>query len=69
MRQFEYKTTYGDLFHSNYDHQEDIHTETPPDNPVPPEGTGWELVGFTASTKKLYWCWRRPAPVKSRGAK
>jgi len=66
---FEYRTTHGELFKSMYDHHEDIYSETPPDHPISPEGTGWEMVGFTASTKKLYWAWRRPIRAKKRGPK
>lgn len=59
---YEYKTTYGELYRpAYYNSVEDGHDpETPPSNPVQPDGDGWEMVGFTASTAKLYWSWRRP---------
>lgn len=46
---YEYKTTCGSLSYSDNE----------PDDPVEPEGGGWELIGFTASSKMLYWAWRR----------
>ena len=64
-KNFEYKTTHGDLYreYADRDGSVDIY---PPDNPVPPEGSGWEMVGFTASTAKLYWSWRRLVPSTLR---
>lgn len=46
---YEYKTTCGDLSYNEYE----------PDDPKEPEGKGWELIGFAASSHKLYWSWRR----------
>lgn len=59
---YEYKTTYGSLYQaSSYDSREDYEEpEVPPSDPVEPSGEGWEMVGFAASPKKLYWSWRRP---------
>ena len=36
-----------------------VETIFAPDDPVLPEGDGWDLVGFAASGIYLYWTWRR----------
>lgn len=58
---FEYRTTHGAAFDEGHlDHNSDWHQEVPPDDPVPPSGSGWEMTGCAATGDQLYWFWRRP---------
>lgn len=59
---YEYKTTHGDLYHA----AGRMHDESEPDDPVAPEGIGWELLAFAASSERLYWAWRRPSAKEGR---
>lgn len=67
MAKYEYKTTHGAQLRVHV-HDRFICSEScsdpdvEPDDPVEPEGPGWELVNTAASTARLYWTWRRKKP-------
>lgn len=69
---YEYATTYGDLYRGAvydrgmYDNRP-VENERLPDAPTEPDGDGWEFLGGTASTKLLYWFWRRPQKQAKKG--
>jgi hypothetical protein len=48
---YEYKTTHGELYNA-----EDA---IEPDSPKPPPGGDWEFINGTASSRRLYFFWRR----------
>lgn len=56
-KKYEYTTTYATGVVESGPRRDDL---LPPDDPVLPEGDGWDLVGFAASGLYLYWTWRRP---------
>jgi hypothetical protein len=63
MMGFEYATTFGNLVQF-YEGEVESH----PSEPTEPDGAGWEFVGATASTRWLYFFWRRPrVAAKAKG--
>jgi len=65
---YEYRTTGGNIA-SFYSHPEEGRImDSEGDDPVQPEGEGWELVAMAASTARLYWAWRRKVSVPKKTA-
>jgi hypothetical protein len=60
MRMIEYATTHGRAARFLGEQQQEVHTQ--PDDPCPPEGNGWEMVGASATPDRLYWFWKRESP-------
>ena len=58
---YEYKTTHGELARYWTDPEYGRQLDEEPDDPIPPDGDGWELVTMGASGARLYWAWRRKA--------
>lgn len=59
---YEYKSTMGSINTDSYwDKYSQSHISESVDDPVEPDGDGWELVGMAAAgDSTLVWCWRRP---------
>ena len=53
----EYKTTCGSA--RTIPNMAQFSLGSTPDDPIQPEGNGWELIGMAATEKFLYWTWRR----------
>lgn len=66
-KQYEYVTTWGRLqkCYAWGSASDEVDVE-PPDNPVVPKGDGWEMCGATASSRLLYWFWKRPKPTRKK---
>jgi len=65
---YEYRTTFGDPYEASYFNRisQDTVSHTLPDDPVIPDGDGWEMCGSAASTNLLYWFWKRPLKKLAR---
>jgi hypothetical protein len=61
---YEYKTTEGTVGgRSAAGGYEDT------DDPLEPDGEGWEMIGSAADAGYLYWFWRRPVDWNSPRAR
>jgi hypothetical protein len=67
MVRYEYATTIGSVI---WDGREVQHV----DDPVHPEGDGWELCGsvlgcMRSSSEHIFWFWRKPVRSQSKAKK
>ena len=63
---YEYRTTSGDIATFYRDPENGPTMTADGDDPLQPEGEGWEMVGMAATPARLYWSWRRKVSASEK---